>query len=87
MDEQGKKMGFAAISRGEMSKVRMHEYCKNNYYDCNAMTDDKLSILYQQCAREKGLITNLCSENDNLYGVSYMREPVELLLNRILWCY
>jgi hypothetical protein len=60
--------------------ARLHDWCYAQKKNCrNLSVDDVKKALGSICNDDRGLIQNLCSEKDNLYGASYADRATELI--------
>jgi hypothetical protein len=56
------------------------KYCDS--VDCKKISSQSIkSFLSKSCQEDRQMIETLCSEKDILYGASYLKLPIELLLN------
>jgi hypothetical protein len=59
---------------------RLHEYCHQNKINCRELSIDEIKkSLGIMCDEDRNLIQNLCSEKDDLYGISYVEKASELI--------
>lgn len=60
--------------------ARLHDWCYSQKKNCRTLSVDELkTALGSICKDDRDLIQNLCSEKDNLYGVSYSEKATELI--------
>ncbi|MDC1175143.1 hypothetical protein OAT67_07095 [Bacteriovoracaceae bacterium] len=67
-------------SRDDLSiaEARIKSLCKNK--DCSLSIKTIEKNMIQSCQKDRELINLSCSEVDSLYGLSYVKEPVDILL-------
>lgn len=59
---------------------RLHDWCFSQKKNCKNLSPDELKkALTTVCNNDQELITNLCSEQDDLYGISYAEKATELV--------
>lgn len=60
--------------------ARLHDWCHLQKKNCRNLSIDELKkALTNICSDDQEIITNLCSEQDNLYGISYAEKATELI--------
>lgn len=60
--------------------ARLHDWCHEEKRNCRSLSVDDVKIaLGSICKNDRELVLNLCSEKDNLYGVSYAEKITELI--------
>lgn len=59
---------------------RLHDWCRENKKNCrNLSEDDVKSALTNFCQNDTEMISQICSENDSLYGLSQNEKASELI--------
>ena len=58
----------------------LHDWCRQEGSSCRDLSpDDIQKFLGNICDRDRSLIQNLCSEEDDLFGASYLENATELI--------
>jgi hypothetical protein len=64
----------------DITQGRLAYLCKEMNSNCGLLSMKEIEEkIILSCKREKDLIQTVCNEEDNLYGISYAKEPLELL--------
>ncbi len=60
--------------------ARLHDWCYAEKKNCRTLSLNEMKeALGSICKEDQTLVQNLCSEKDNLYGVSYAEKATELI--------
>jgi hypothetical protein len=71
---------FQAGKKSDFLRNQMYSICGENFRYCPRLTKiDMKTKMEQLCERDKKLIQDVCSERDNLYGISYTDQSISLL--------
>jgi hypothetical protein len=61
-------------------QARLHDWCQSQKKNCRTLSvDDVKNALGSICNNDRDLMQNLCSEKDNLYGISYADKVTDLI--------
>lgn len=64
----------------EPIESRMHEWCISNKKSCRALNEIEIkSTLASFCTDDSEMLTQICSEKDELYGFKKIKEATELI--------
>lgn len=65
----------------DISHYRVKMYCDNEYCDKNVTADTAIKIMNKSCQKDTKAFIKICSELDNIYGMSTIYEVYPLLAN------
>lgn len=69
-------------SSEDITRVRLLAYCQANNKNCENLKSDEIrDALVASCSQDRDLIQKICSESDQLYGLSYIDDLVDLLIS------
>lgn len=64
----------------EPTESRLHDWCIANKKSCRSLNENEIkSALSNFCSNDSEMITQICSEKDNLYGFYKIKEATELI--------
>lgn len=64
----------------DVAQSRILYFCQANKLDCKTIDMETLKFAFQlSCSEDQFLLLNICSNADQLYGLSYVREAPQLL--------
>ena len=62
------------------ASTHLHEWCYSQKKNCRDLSVEDVKLALESiCNEESALIQNICSEQDNLYGASYIEKAAELI--------
>jgi len=71
---------YASKSFSDIAQSRVIGQCKKQDKNCGDLNSkDVRSLLEKSCQTDRRMIQKICSENDELYGLSYLDNAVELI--------
>lgn len=75
------EMAYRKRRYDDISHYRVKLYCENEYCRKNMTPNIALKIIDKSCKKDLAEFVNICSELDNLYGLSEINEAYPLLAN------
>lgn len=81
-DRQFKSNAFKDITH-----YRVDQYCKNHKCIPNLNYKSAMSVISKTCQLDKNLFINICSEKDNIFGMSEIQEAYPLLAESDIFSY
>lgn len=80
--EQNNWIARVRNTRDDLSPAqsRVRSWCEQGHASCDSITEKEIAkALTEACVSEKELFVDICSEQDNLYGLSRLPEMVPVL--------
>ncbi len=76
-DFHGKAKGYKDL---DLAQSRILYFCKSNNLDCQTISLEDLKFAFQlSCTEDQNLLLNICSNSDQLYGLSYVKGAPKLI--------
>ncbi|MDD0851562.1 hypothetical protein HBN50_00585 [Halobacteriovorax sp. GB3] len=72
---------FRAKPNMSLATTRLQSWCVDEGKDCRSLNDKEAQkAIISSCRQDKELIQKICSEDDQIYGLSYIEEAVSLIM-------